>query len=74
MNVLTEIEELRGLRSNIRRGVNALEVCWSCEAVCEGTAWKSAGGRTLWLCRGCYADQSERRRTRAEQALRAGAN
>ena len=68
-----EAEELRGLRDNIRRNVNALEVCWSCEVVCEATAEK-VNGRRLWLCPGCYDEHQKRSRAVLTQALSARAN
>ena len=71
---LTEVEELRGLKNNIRRGVNALEICWSCEVVCEASAWKLEGRRQVWLCPACYERQKKHLLEAVQKTLRAGSN
>ena len=74
MTSLAEMEELRELRSNIRRGVHALEVCWSCGVVCEGSTWKSAGRQHVWLCRKCGEEQKQRAAAAMSKALVAGSH
>ena len=51
----TELDELHEMRANIRRGVDALELCWSCQriAACEQTVVDDAA--PVWLCRDCHA-------------------
>ena len=50
---MTELHELHEMRENIRRGVDALELCWSCQRVsdCEQTVVDDAA--PVWLCRAC---------------------
>jgi hypothetical protein len=67
MNSLAEIEELRSFRSNVRRSLAALEVCWSCDTVGECTRW-NASGKAVWLCDKCYGEQQ---RCAAESITRA---
>ena len=69
---LAEMDELRELRSNIRRGVNSLEVCWACGVVCEGSAWKLSGRQQVWLCEKCREEQAARAATVTSKALLAG--
>jgi hypothetical protein len=53
---IAEIEELREMRSNIRRGVNALELCWSCEKLCEGEKVTLDKRVHVWLCQECQQE------------------
>jgi hypothetical protein len=71
---LEEIEELRSLRNNIRRGVNALEVCWSCGVVCEGAPLKISPRQQVWLCRRCQQERNERSSAALAKALHAAAH
>jgi len=48
-----ETDELREMRNNVRRGVNALEICWSCEKLCEVSKTVLSGGHRVWLCGPC---------------------
>ena len=50
---LAEMEDLREMRNNVRRGVNALDVCWSCENVCEVSRTILGDGHRVWLCPAC---------------------
>ncbi|HWP83980.1 MAG TPA: hypothetical protein VNN17_02220 [Terriglobia bacterium] len=49
----TETEELVRMRDNIRRSVEALEVCWSCQRVCECEPATVDDGPPVWLCSAC---------------------
>jgi hypothetical protein len=74
MNSFTEIEELRRERSHIRSRVNALEVCWSCERICEAVAWKLEGRRRIWLCNRCAREQRQHALAAITKSLHGGAN
>jgi hypothetical protein len=50
---VTEYRELLEMRGNIRRAVDSLEVCWSCQNVCECDAAVVDDGPPVWLCDGC---------------------
>ena len=73
MNQFMSEVELRDLRTNVRRGVNALEVCWSCEVVCEASSAR-IGGRLIWLCGPCDEERRQRSEKVMGRALRAGTN
>ena len=61
----TEIDELREMRNNVRRGVNALEICWSCEKLCEVSRTVLGDGNRVWLCGPCEREALAHR-SRAE--------
>ena len=73
MNSLAEIEELRSLRSNVRRSLEALEVCWSCGAVGESVPW-NADGQTVRLCVPCNDDRQQRAAESISRTLHRGSN
>ena len=50
---MTETEELSQMRDNIRRSVDALELCWSCQRVSECEPATVDDGPPVWLCSGC---------------------
>jgi hypothetical protein len=49
----SEHGELKEMRKNIRRTVNSLEVCWSCQRICECKQWLVNKGFPIWLCIEC---------------------
>jgi hypothetical protein len=48
-----EVEELSQMRENIRRSVDALELCWSCQRVAECEPATVDDGPPVWLCNAC---------------------
>ena len=50
---MTELHEIQEMRENIRRGVRALELCWSCQRVCECVQDLVDDAAPVWLCRDC---------------------
>jgi hypothetical protein len=50
---MTETEELSQMRDNIRRSVDALELCWSCQRVSECEPATVDDGPPVWLCSAC---------------------
>jgi hypothetical protein len=52
---IAEFEELSNLKGNVRRSVELLEVCWSCERVSECEPGIVDDGPTVWLCAECAA-------------------
>jgi len=54
MNIgVAEFRELIGIRENVRHSVESLELCWSCERICECEQWLVNGVVSLWLCGEC---------------------
>lgn len=51
---LTEAEELSNMRDNVRRSVNALELCWACQRIAECEQGVVDDGGPVWLCRECF--------------------
>jgi hypothetical protein len=62
---MTETEELTQMRDNIRRSVDALELCWSCQRVSECEPSTVDDGPPVWLCAECAT--KNRRRYAGEQ-------
>ena len=58
----TEVEQLSHMRDNIRRSVDALELCWSCERISECEPATVDDGPPVWLCSEC-ATKSRRLHT-----------
>ena len=50
---MTELDELQEMRENIRRSVAALELCWSCQRVCECAQDLVDDAAPVWLCQDC---------------------
>ena len=50
---IAEFDELTQMRENIRRSVEALELCWSCQCVAECEPAPVDDGPPVWLCAGC---------------------
>ena len=50
---VTELDELQEMRENIRRGVSALELCWSCQRVSECEQDVVDDAAPVWLCGEC---------------------
>ncbi|MBI1955914.1 MAG: hypothetical protein HYS38_05925 [Acidobacteria bacterium] len=51
--VLVEVQELVQMRDNIRRHVDALELCWSCQRISECEQAVVDDGAPVWLCCQC---------------------
>jgi len=52
--------ELNRMRKNIRRIINALELCWSCQKICECEQWLVNEAVPVWLCIECWSEVSYR--------------
>jgi len=50
---MTELDELQEMRENIRRSLAALELCWSCQRVCECEQDLVDDAAPVWLCCAC---------------------
>ena len=50
---ITEFEELSQMRENIRRSVDALELCWSCQRVSECEPVVVDDAIPVWMCADC---------------------
>jgi hypothetical protein len=48
-----DCDELRRMRDSVRRSVNSLELCWSCQRICECEQWLANESVPLWLCTEC---------------------
>lgn len=57
---LTEFRELISIRENVRQSVESLELCWSCQRVCECEQWLVNEAVPLWLCGKCVVEVSRR--------------
>jgi len=55
-----EYRELLEMRGNIRRAVDSLEVCWSCQNVSECDASVVDDGPPVWLCDDCSSRVASR--------------
>lgn len=51
--VLEAVQELVEMRENIRRHIQALELCWSCQRISECEQVVVDDGAPVWLCRVC---------------------
>ena len=50
---VAEFEELVQMRENVRRSLQTLEVCWSCEKVSDCEQQVVDDGPPVWLCPAC---------------------
>ena len=50
---MTEFEELSQMKVNIRRSVDALELCWSCQRVSECEPVVVDDSAPVWMCSDC---------------------
>jgi hypothetical protein len=52
-NEISQAFELKHMREHIHQSVNALEVCWACERICECEQWLINQAVPVWLCLEC---------------------
>lgn len=50
-----EVRELKEMRENIRHCVDSLEMCWSCQRICECEQQVVDDAAPVWLCWDCLA-------------------
>ena len=50
-----ELKDLQEMRENIRHGVAALEMCWSCQRVSDCETALVDDAAPVWLCRDCQS-------------------
>ena len=55
-----EFRELKEMRENIRQKINSLELCWSCQKICECEQWLVNESVPVWLCGQCVSEVSYR--------------
>ena len=48
-----EIDELEGMRKNVRESVATLELCWSCQRVSHCDIAMVDDAAPVWLCHDC---------------------
>ena len=65
----TEMQELRQMRDNIRRSVQALELCWSCQSICDGEAVIIGDGPPVSLCSACSEQVGSTAKERGQRML-----
>jgi len=63
--------EFHRMKQNVSRCVNSLELCWSCERICECEQWLANEAVPVWLCMECLSEVSYRlaKQTAAPLAL-----
>ena len=66
---LVEFRELKEMKENIRRSVNALELCWSCQRICECEQGIVDDAAPVYLCTGCRGKFSCYQPVRAENSF-----
>ena len=65
MTELTPAKDWVAMRENIRRAVDALDVCWRCQRVSECQKYILGNMVLVWLCQGCLAEMEQARLTPA---------
>ena len=50
------VKELARMRENVRRAIQALEVCWRCQRVSECQKYILGNMVLVWLCGGCLTE------------------
>lgn len=53
-DVQTKRKELKLMQDNIYRSVNALELCWACDRICECKQW-IVNRKVRWICEECLS-------------------
>lgn len=61
------------MRNNVRRAVQALELCWKCQKVSECQKYVLGQTVLVWLCRGCMAEMEKPLPERLKQRSRIAA-
>lgn len=56
MQPLTTGKELVQMQENVRRAVQALELCWRCQRVSECQKYILGNMVLVWLCPGCLTE------------------
>jgi hypothetical protein len=56
MQELMAGKELNEMQENVRRAVNALELCWRCQRVSECQKYVLGNMVLVWLCAGCLVE------------------
>jgi hypothetical protein len=79
MQQLKDGQEMVEMRENVRRAVEALELCWRCQRVSECQKYVLGNMVLVWLCPGCLTELhqpqcvSEKTRTRSARPRKATA-
>lgn len=68
-NALVDALELKQMRENVRRSVDSLELCWSCQRICECEHGLVDDGAPVWLCKECLSRLQFRRQEATETML-----
>ena len=56
MRELTPVRDWVQMRENVRRAIQALEVCWRCQRVSECQKYVLGNMVLVWLCPGCLTE------------------
>ena len=59
-NAILEPAELKRMRDQVSRTVNALELCWGCDRISECEPWLVNQAAPVWLCIECLCEVSYR--------------
>jgi hypothetical protein len=59
---------LQEMKDNVRRVVEALDVCWRCQNVTECRRHVLGNLVLVWLCGGCLADMDQLNAERPQRA------
>ncbi len=74
---LKDGQEMVQMKENVRRAVEALELCWRCQRVSECQKYVLGNMVLVWLCPGCLMElhqpplSSAKSRTRTAPARKA---
>jgi len=77
MQQVEEVQEMVAMKENVRRAVEALELCWRCQRVSECQKYVLGNMVLVWLCPGCLMELhqpqsvSEKPRARAARSRKA---
>jgi hypothetical protein len=55
-----DTKEWKEMRDTVSRTVNALELCWGCDRVCECEQWVANESVPVWLCIECLSEVAYR--------------
>ena len=56
MRELTPVKDWVQMRENVRRAIQALEVCWRCQRVSECQKYVLGNMILVWLCPACLTE------------------
>ena len=66
------VQELVQMKENVRRAVEALELCWRCQRVSECQKYVLGNMVLVWLCPGCLVELHQPQHSPAKVRTRTG--